>query len=86
MTAITRAGVDGVEGEVRERVVETLRDTVPTAGVLLSQREGDVWKVVETIGSTLSAPYKDDDKIREYFGRRRGAGNDCSERVASGDT
>lgn len=42
-------------GEVGEQVVETLPDIVATASVLLSQKKGDVKKVVDQIGGTLRA-------------------------------
>lgn len=38
-------------------------------GVLLSQKEGDVKRVVEEIDSPLRSPRMDDDKIRAYFER-----------------
>ena len=36
---------------------------------MLSQKEGDIRRVVEEIGGTLLALHIDDDKIRAYFGR-----------------
>lgn len=40
-----------------------------TAGVILSQKEGDVKEVVQETGGTLCVPHMDDDTIRAYFGR-----------------
>lgn len=54
-------------------------------GNLVSQKEGDVAKVVETIHGTLRAPHVDGGRIREAFLRRQGAGNYCLGRGASED-
>lgn len=52
MVTITREGDEEREGGVRKRVVEKLRNIAATAGTVLSQKDGIVGKVVETIGST----------------------------------
>jgi len=60
---------DGVVAGARS--VEWLRDMAATGGVMLSQKEGDVGRVVQEVGGTLCAPHVDSDMIRAYFERRR---------------
>lgn len=49
------------------RVVEWLRDILVTADVMLSERGGDVERVVQEIGGTLSATHTDGDRICTYL-------------------
>lgn len=60
MTVIKREGTGEVPGEAREQVVERLRDIAATAGIFLSQKEGDDGRMMEAIGS----------RIHGFFGRR----------------
>ena len=57
-----------------------------TNDIFLSQKEVDVGGMVEAISGTMRAPQTGGDRIRAYFGRRRGARKDCSRRGADEDT
>ena len=61
-----------VAGEVAgTRTVEWLRGTAATAGVVLSQKEGNVGRVVQKVGRTLFVPHMVGDRICACLGRRR---------------
>ena len=57
VAVITRTGACEVVGEVGKRVVKRLRDITAVVGMLLSQKEDDVGRVIEAIGGTLRAPH-----------------------------
>lgn len=75
MVTITREGDGEREGGIRKRVVEKLRNIAATAGTVLSQKDGIVGKVVETIGSTPFAPHMDSTRMGECFVRQRRVGD-----------
>lgn len=83
MATITWTGIEDVAGEHGKRMAEMLRGIAATAGVLLSQKEGNVGEVVEGIVGTLRVPRIDSDMIRAYVGQRRQVeGAEVLERVA----